>query len=427
MSRTARYTLAALITLAVSPLALGQFHDANPAAAEAFAEMIRTYRERPSLKVTTSVAIEVAQGDMEARSSEVHAEFTFGRDKAAIVKVRDLQCFLSGNTINVVHGENENAYFTMSDEGSPYYALMAIFMNLPYPHLAIMLGEQDMDDLYMQFHPQAPWSRPTSVATERRDDRVVEVITMTSDFEHMDVVIDAETKLIQSIHLEITGGHLVQAGTTMTYEHEFTYETFDEPLPAETFAFDSGERNRVDMLAQLSPPRERGGRRGVAGGPVVGREAPPLLLATIDGDAIDIEDLRGQVVVIDFWATWCGPCVVALPLLHDLAQWARDEMLPVTVFTVNTFEIPNPSDNTPDARLAQASKFWEEHRFRLPVAMDYTDEVAAAYGVGGIPTTVVIRSDGVVHSKHVGAGPTYVEDLKRDIRAAIDALEQTDE
>lgn len=423
MSRTACFATAAIASLLFASICPAQFHDANPAAAEAFEEMIRSYRERPALKVTTTIAIDIVHDDMEARSSQVAAEFTFGRDRHALAKVRGLECYLSNNTMTVVHHENEKAYFSMPDDGSPYYAMMAMFIDLPYPHLAVFLGEQDMEDLYMQFHPKAPWARPTSVAMEQRDGRQVQVLTMTSDFETIDIIIDPKTNLMQAMHVEITGGHLVQPGTTMTYEHTFEYETFGEPLPDEMFTFDPGQRERVDMVMALLPEREGGGRRGVIGGPVVDRVAPPLLLATIDGDAIDIEELRGQVLVIDFWASWCGPCVAALPLLHDLDRWAREELLPVTIFTVNTFEIPNPDENTPDARLQQARDFWAKHRFTLPVAMDYTDEVAASYSVGGIPTTFVIRSDGVVHSMHVGAGATYVADLKRDVLAAIAALE----
>ena len=426
MSRTARFVLMALVLFAATPLGHAQFHDPNPDAADAFEEMIRHYRQRPGLKVKTTVGIEIVEGDMEARSSQVSAEFTFGSDRQAVVEVRDFRCYLSNDSITAVHGENEDAYFSMSDEGSPYYTLLAMFMDLPFPHLAIMLGEASMDDLYMQFHPKAPWSRPTSVAMERRGDKQVQIITMTSDFETMDIIVDPETHLMQSLHLEISGGHLVQPGVTMSYEHEFTYETYEQPLPDETFTFDTGEREKVDMLVQLIP-RAQGERRGVAGGPVLDRPAPPLILATIDGQAIDLEELRGQVVVMDFWASWCGPCVAALPILHEVDRWARDEMLPVKVFTVNTFEIPNPDENTPDARLQQARDFWASHRFTLPVAMDYTDEVAAAYSVGAIPTTFVIRSDGVVHAQHVGAGPAYEEDLKRDIRAAIDALEAAPE
>jgi len=110
-------------------------------------------------------------------------------------------------------------------------------------------------------------------------------------------------------------------------------------------------------------------------------------------------------------------------MLHQVAKWSDGEQLPVTVLTINVWEIRDPNTDNPDARLASAKKTWEKRGFTLPIAMDYTDEAAKAYGVTGIPTAVVIRADGVVHKLHVGGSPTYVEDLKADIQEALKAVE----
>ena len=113
----------------------------------------------------------------------------------------------------------------------------------------------------------------------------------------------------------------------------------------------------------------------------------------------------------------------AFELLHEFATWARDEQLPVEVVTVNVFETRDPAADTPDARLDAVRAFWAKQGFTLPVAMDFTDQVAADYGVQGIPATFVIRSDGVVHARHEGAAPDYVELLKDEVRDALDELE----
>ena len=154
-----------------------------------------------------------------------------------------------------------------------------------------------------------------------------------------------------------------------------------------------------------------------------GKPAPGFVLQTADGQEVDLEKLAGQVVVLDFWATWCGPCRQALPLLHNVGRWAKDEQLPVIIYTVNVWE----RGETPKEKLEAATTFWKSQRFTLPIAMDYTDATAAAYGVSGIPTTVIIRADGIVNEIHVGAGGNYEQMMKHGISEAIKAIENDED
>jgi thiol-disulfide isomerase/thioredoxin len=74
---------------------------------------------------------------------------------------------------------------------------------------------------------------------------------------------------------------------------------------------------------------------GRAGGPAVGKPAPPLSLHTLDGRTIATDSLRGQVVILTFWATWCGPCKAELPLLSAYAAKHADEGLTVLGFSLD--------------------------------------------------------------------------------------------
>ena len=87
----------------------------------------------------------------------------------------------------------------------------------------IAFGEESIEDICMQFHQKAPWVLPTGVREEVEEGQTRLVISLTSDDESMDISIDTETMLMQSLDLEITGGFLVQAGATMRYHHEFEY------------------------------------------------------------------------------------------------------------------------------------------------------------------------------------------------------------
>ena len=411
MHRHIRYTvlLAVCITLSLSARAAGQFHEPDAQAMQAFAKVVKSYRERPGLTVKTKVKIKLEQKEAGSQGDPVHAEFKIGPDRRCMTRFRDFTCHVGEERIYAIHDRNDGAYYTETHDDSPYYTLMTIFVDLPFPHLAIALGESKTEDLCMQLHPKAPWIRPTGTKDIERDSRTFQRITFTSDYStlHMDVAPD--TKLIDRMTLEVTGGSLVQAGSKMTYQHTFEYEPRDEPFADRDLSFDPGERQRVDTVHDLKPkvkPQETGDK------------APPLVLATLDGGAVDLQDYRGQVVVLDFWATWCKPCIKALPLLHDVQQWAEEKKLPVQCIAVNSLE-----RGEVDARNNAVKEFWEENGFSLPVAMDYTDETAMTYGVRGIPATFVIRADGVIHAQHTGFSPNYDEQLKEDIKAALEATQ----
>jgi thiol-disulfide isomerase/thioredoxin len=403
----------------------GQAHERDPHAFEAFTKLVESYRKRPALEVETTVSIKLEQGGVESQSREVKAAFTYGRGRVGFGTTQGFTVYVSGGRITAVHESTDHSYYSVPDEGSPYYALMNAFMDIPFPHLAIAFGEDDVGDLCMQFHQMAPWVQPTAVDTVTRDERTLGRIRLTSDFDDMQVLYDPDTLLIETIELKVTSGDLVQEGATLSYKHRFKYVTHEKPLPASTFALDPGRRQRVDLLPALvaqpahepadqpahAGPRERGGE-------LVGAPAPAFVLATADGGAADLEAMRGRVVVLDFWATWCGPCKIGLPLLHEVARWSRELDAPVEILTVNVWD-----GGTPDQRLEKVTKFWTNAGHTLPIAMDYTGQTAIDYKLTGIPATVVIRADGIVHSFHTGVMDQYVEFLKGEITGAIEALE----
>lgn len=405
---------------------------AEPEAAARFAEFLAAYRAIPALRVKTTTTIDARDGDAAARSRTVDAELlhaTVGDRRRGRLSLRGYTLWLGGGELAAIHESNDAAYFAQPDDGSPFYALLLSFRELPFPDLALAFGEAAPEDVLMQLHPQAPDVVPVAFVEEEVDGVKRRRIELASERESISIVVDPETGLPRSMTTIIEGTAGPAAGTEVRYEHTFEYERPEPGAIAEAFAFDAGVRQKVDLLAALAKAEERpaaGGPRriGADGMPVhslVGERVPGLVLPLLErggppGAVLDLGASDGRVLVLDFWALWCGPCKAAMPGLHEAAALFRDEEAPVAFYAVNVYE------KEPDlAKRHEAVRtYWTAQKFTLPVAMDDAGEAGKAFEVSGIPMTVVVRSDGIVHAVHVGFNK---QRLIESVRGAIAALE----
>jgi len=117
------------------------------------------------------------------------------------------------------------------------------------------------------------------------------------------------------------------------------------------------------------------------------REAPDFTLENLDGDSVTLSSLLGDVVVLDFWATWCKPCIKTFPSLHELVDSYEAEDVTLLVVSIDRLEwrardylVENgfPTDNV----------LWS--------SMEESREVKALYGVIGIPHTFIIDREGTI-------------------------------
>jgi peroxiredoxin len=117
--------------------------------------------------------------------------------------------------------------------------------------------------------------------------------------------------------------------------------------------------------------------------------APDFALPSRDGSDVRLSDLKGQVVMINFWATWCGPCRQEMPLLEQLQ--ARYEPLGFTLLGVNVE--PDP---------AAASAWLKGVPVTFPILFDTRNAVAESFGVQGMPSSVFVDREGRVRYVHRG-------------------------
>jgi len=151
------------------------------------------------------------------------------------------------------------------------------------------------------------------------------------------------------------------------------------------------------------------GRRiiDVANGPLPlgpGGPAPQIKAQYVNGGSFELITYRGQIVVLDFWATWCGPCVRAMPALQRVAD--RYEADGVSVVGVNQEPTQVP----------KVRKFLRKRKLRFPNIVD-PGTIAKAYGVMSFPTTVIVDHAGVIRVVHRGA--VSESRLEQDIKRLI--------
>lgn len=134
-------------------------------------------------------------------------------------------------------------------------------------------------------------------------------------------------------------------------------------------------------------------------------EAPEWSLPDAEGNLIKLSDYRGQIVILDFWATWCGPCQSAMPLIND---WMKTKMPSgVKVFSINVWE----------QNIEGAIKYMTDNKFGMKLVFG-KNETVADYGVEGIPFIVVIDKEGMVRFTEIGFSP----DLKQKLTKWVNAL-----
>jgi cytochrome c biogenesis protein CcmG, thiol:disulfide interchange protein DsbE len=130
--------------------------------------------------------------------------------------------------------------------------------------------------------------------------------------------------------------------------------------------------------------------------PQPGYSAPDFTLNSIDGAPVTLSDLRGKVVVLNFWATWCPPCRAEIPALEDLSRKYDGKAV---VLAVNVQEDP-----------AVVLGFVREYGMTYPVVLDPRAEIARAYQVIAFPTTFFIDARGVIVEVESGsASDAYLQ------------------
>lgn len=171
--------------------------------------------------------------------------------------------------------------------------------------------------------------------------------------------------------------------TSSTITHTFTVANVGEQVPGTLFTFAPPERAK-EVIEMKSPPRPATAPRPAVSitSSLVGRDAVAFRLRDLDGNRVDIRALKGKVVLLDFWASWCSPCVAELPHIEKLHKDFKNQGL--VVLGLN-------SEAADDAR-----NFVKKRGYTFPTLVDERGAISMKYGVFTIPQIFIIDRDGKV-------------------------------
>jgi peroxiredoxin len=197
------------------------------------------------------------------------------------------------------------------------------------------------------------------------------------------LTLDPATHLIRHVTTDETRALSTRGADVKTalIDIDYTASKPDAAIPAEALAFTppaTADAEQPPAAAQAATD-------------LTGKPAPSFGLDKLGGGHVSDSDLKGSVYILDFWATWCGPCRESLPGLDDIYKQRKAAGL--KVFAVNQQE---------DA--ATVAKFVHDTGLSIPVLLDTDGKVGSSYGATAIPQTVVIGRDGNVRAVFVGSG-----------------------
>ena len=169
----------------------------------------------------------------------------------------------------------------------------------------------------------------------------------------------------------------------------------------------------VSSAIILSSCKQESGGRSQAGSqslrernPLLGKPAPTFVTVDPEGNAVDLKKHLGKdVILLDFWATWCGPCIMAMPEVASVAEEFKDRGL--VFYAINIGEDPDT-----------VKEFLKQNKFDIPVAMDFDGQIQNSYHAHGLPHTIVVGKDGRVQVDHLG----YWQGFRTELAEQVDAL-----
>lgn len=308
-----------------------------------------------------------------------------------------------GNTLVISNGENTWMYlgplkqYTRTPAASSPEALMKSLN----PGIADVLGEMKSKDPFLEVQLtgeevlEAGGTRFECFVIESKLDKIDMPGTMKLTDGVMKMWIDKKTKLtLKQTATAIMQGGALRRPAEMNQTINILSVKLNEPVPDSLFVFTPPEgAKEVKEFQGLVK----------ANADLSGKDAPDFALNSLDGKEFSLQAMRGKVVLLDFWATWCLPCRKDVPALEKLYTEFHDRGLVMLGMNVG-------EDKT------TVTKFLESNKVSYPIILAGNTELPQSYSVTAFPTLVLIDREGNIFLYHVGSGS------EAELRDALEKL-----
>ncbi len=402
--------------------------DAQPEALDLLKQVVKTYQEIPGYQDEGSFTYSITVND-EPQTESTPLRLAYERPRKLALDAGEVRLICDGKTVTTL----QNATKKYLEEEAPED--FSIGWVLSGPAGAILEGGPAqlpvtiVLQLLMSPDPLKALTDQAMALTLDPDQKIegqdLKVLRLTLlNAPPVLLCVDPETRFLRRIELVVPDEALQAKAPNDTTLRDFsavwnsgTIQAGKAP-EAETFAFnppaDFSKITRAEAL-------QTAGNKS----PLVGQAAPEFSLTVLDGPkttkTVSKADLTGKVVLLDFWATWCGPCREELPeiqrLTESLAEKHADK---VAVIAVSQDRTPEESPlrelvekSLKGLGVSLAPKIGQ-------VALDPDQAVGEAFSVTGLPTIVLIDPKGVIQRVQVGYGEGVVDTLEADIATLLD-------
>ncbi|MGD9645180.1 MAG: redoxin domain-containing protein [Pirellulales bacterium] len=408
--------LALALVAAVAGCAPSGGSSARPAAEQVLRDMCATYRDAKTYADSGDLRLVFTGGDGQPVTEQVPFAVSFARPNRVRIQAYRAMVASDGKKLRATIGDLEgqvlelDAPATLTQE--TLYADEALGQALTaqiaggLPQITLLLTDDFLKQILEGTF--APKLLPTEKFEEETCDRVEidrpggKLIFWVSQKSHLLVRVDFPTGDLAK-YLEQQTGAAVK-GATLTAEMHAAQVN----RPIEDVAFDFEVPADAKLVAQFDT-------RSLVPGPpepskLLGTKVAAFEFKGLDGTPINRETLAGKIVILDFWATWCEPCLASLPNLELVKQkFAGNDNVLFLAVSIDRSDID-------DAKLRDA---FEKIKVDVTIARDQNQDAFEAFGIEGIPNLFVLGPDGTIEDNEVGFNPQLASELPERIEKLL--------